>query len=142
MLHSKIETWPREMRDGAPAVYRLRVNSFRERATANSSNGLARVLRANRPTAKWRDDFADYSKSAREHAQATRTSFGPQSGPTLNLARLFIVFATPHFFLDATPLNELAEAADRLLNRLAVPNDQPNHYASFTTRLSNVNRPT
>src|SRR5690349_18180299 len=69
-----------------------------------------------------------------EHARAA-TPCSPQSGPASSFARLFVVFAPAHFFLDSAALNELAEATDRFLNAFAVPHVQLNHTSSFGTRI-------
>jgi hypothetical protein len=51
---------------------------------------------------------------------APRTTLSPQTSPTLGLAGLLIEFANPHLFLDAASLDQLPEAADRLLGCLSV----------------------
>jgi hypothetical protein len=55
------------------------------------------------------------------------TTFGSQTSTTFGLAWLFVKLATSHFSFQATSLNELAEAADCLLNRFAVANTHDNH---------------
>ena len=47
-----------------------------------------------------------------------------------NLARLFIVLAAAHLFLDAAAFHQLAEATNRFLNALAVAHDQLDHWPS------------
>jgi hypothetical protein len=51
---------------------------------------------------------------------ASSTTLSTQSSTTFRLARLLIEFANAHFFLDAAALDQLAEAANRLLRRLFV----------------------
>src|SRR4051812_11311019 len=69
---------------------------------------------------------------ALEHSSAA-TPCSPQSGAASSFARLFVVFAPAHFFLDSAALDELAEATDRFLNAFAVAHVQLDHTASFGT---------
>ena len=55
-----------------------------------------------------------------EEPIAPRTTLCPQPSPALGLAGLLIEFANPHLFLDAASLDQLPEAADRLLGRLPI----------------------
>ena len=55
-----------------------------------------------------------------DEAIAAGAALGAKASAALGLARLFVEFADPHFFLDAAALDELAEAADRLLGRFFV----------------------
>jgi hypothetical protein len=58
------------------------------------------------------------------------TTFSSQACTTFDLTWLFVILPTPHFLLEATSFNKLAEAADRLLNRFAVANTHYNHWFS------------
>src|SRR3989304_3678782 len=55
-----------------------------------------------------------------DEAIAPGTALSAQAGPPLGLAGLLVEFADPHFFLDTAALDELTEAANRLLGRLFV----------------------
>lgn len=61
---------------------------------------------------------------------AARAAFGAETCPTLDLAWLFIILPSTHLLLDSTAFHELSEATNRLLNRLAIPDDKPNHSSS------------
>ena len=61
---------------------------------------------------------------------AARAAFSTQTGATIRFARLFVVFATTHFFLDSTPLHKFAEPANSLLNALTISKNQLNHVLS------------
>jgi hypothetical protein len=63
-------------------------------------------------------------------AGAAGAVFGSQASAAADFAGLFVVLAATHFLLDAAAFNQLAETADRLLNALAVADDQLNHWAS------------
>jgi len=66
-----------------------------------------------------------------QQSGAAATAFGTQSGTATRFARLLVIFATAHLFFDPTPLHELAETADRFLNRFSVANIQLDHMSSF-----------
>jgi hypothetical protein len=68
--------------------------------------------------------------ASRKEAGAAGTSFRTEAGATLDLARLFVILSTPHFFLNAASFYQFAEAANRLLNRFAVAYDESNHSSS------------
>jgi hypothetical protein len=73
------------------------------------------------------------SRSALQQPGAATTAFGPQTGTAASFAGLLVVFATAHLFLDPTPLDQLAESANRFLDRFSVANVQLNHMSSFVT---------
>jgi hypothetical protein len=71
------------------------------------------------------------SGSALQQTGAAATAFGAQAGAATRLAGLLVILATAHFLLDSTSLDELAETADRFLNRFTIPHIQLNHMSSF-----------
>ena len=62
-----------------------------------------------------------------EKAIALRTPFCPETGTAAGLARLLEELASPHLFLDAAALDQLAETANRLLNALPFTNRELDH---------------
>ncbi len=104
--------------------------------TAKPRTGLGRLPSAHGNGATfnpWGGSLvATRGRSAGEHPHATGTSFSAETRPTLHLARLFIILASTHLFLDSAPLDELPEATHRLLNRLAVPDNQSDHCVSLS----------
>jgi hypothetical protein len=54
-------------------------------------------------------------------------AFGTQAGTAAGLARLFVVFAAAHFFLNSATLDQLPKAADSFLNRFFFSHVQLNH---------------
>jgi len=70
---------------------------------------------ASSPARRW---VAELARG--DEAIAPCSALSTQASPAFGLARLFVEFADAHFFLDAAPLDELAEAANRLLGRLFV----------------------
>jgi len=56
-----------------------------------------------------------------EHSQPPRPSLGPQACPAFGFTRFLVIFPPPHLFFDATPLDEFAKSANRLLQRFPVP---------------------
>ena len=90
----------------------------------------ARFLRGGVGTRWKRGSGGEARLHAFEHGRATAAS-GSQTGTTAGLAGLLVVFPAAHFFLDAAPLDQFAEPADRFLNRLAVSDVQLNHASSF-----------
>jgi hypothetical protein len=65
---------------------------------------------------------------------ATGAALSPQASTALRLARFLVEFADPHFFLDSAPLDEFAEAADRLLGRLFISQRQLYHIDSCSVQ--------
>ena len=53
---------------------------------------------------------------AGQHAVAAGTAFGTQPGAPFDFAGFLVVLAATHLLLDSAPLNQLAEAAHRLLD--------------------------
>ena len=70
-------------------------------------------------------------KSGRQ-SPAASTALGAETSTAANLARLFIVFAAAHLFLDAAAFDELAKASDGLLDAFSITNDELDHLASQT----------
>ncbi len=58
-------------------------------------------------------------------------ALGTQPGSAAGFARLLVILATAHFLLDSTAFDELAETANRFLDRFAIPHIQLNHMSSF-----------
>ncbi len=54
-----------------------------------------------------------------------------KASSSLDIARLFVVFSSTNLFFQTASHYDLAEASDRLLNRLAVPNNHLYHGRSF-----------
>ena len=65
--------------------------------------------------------------SAAEQSGATQATLSTQSGTPLRFARLFVKLSAAHLLLDATPLHQLAETANRFLNAFPLPNCQLDH---------------
>jgi hypothetical protein len=61
-------------------------------------------------------------------------AFSTQTSTAAGLARLFIVFATAHFFLNAATLHKLTKAADGFLNRFFFSHVQLNHNDSVARK--------
>jgi len=59
-----------------------------------------------------------------------RSALSPQSGPSLDITGLLVIFATSHFFLETAPHDQFAKASNRFLNGLAITND--NFYHGFS----------
>jgi hypothetical protein len=78
-----------------------------------------------RRTLKHRDQAtvsrARLACSGGKQAVASCPTLCPQSSAPFGFAGLLIEFANPHLFFDAASLDELAEAANRLLRRFSVP---------------------
>jgi hypothetical protein len=55
------------------------------------------------------------------------TAFCTATSSTIGIARLFVVFATTHFLLDSSVLDELPKSLDRVLNLLPVSKSQLDH---------------
>ena len=74
------------------------------------------------------------------HAQQPiplRTAFGAEAGATLGLAGLLEELPAAHLLLDAAALDQLAEAANRLLNALPFANRELDHASPNTIRKTN-----
>ena len=54
-------------------------------------------------------------------------AFSTQTGTAASLARLFIIFAAAHFFLNPATLDEFTKATDGFLNRFFFSHVQLNH---------------
>ena len=65
----------------------------------------------------------------------TVPTLGSLLAATLDLAGLFVKFPSSHLFLQSASLNQLAEPAYRILNRLSIADLQLNH-ASDSSDLS------
>ncbi len=61
-------------------------------------------------------------------------AFGTQTSTTAGLARLFVVFAAAHFFLNPATLHKLTKAADGFLNRFFFSHVQLNHNDSVARK--------
>jgi hypothetical protein len=58
-----------------------------------------------------------------QHAGVSAPSFGSQLVATLGFARLFVILAATHLFLDAASFYQLPETSDRFLDRFSVTNN-------------------
>jgi hypothetical protein len=83
----------------------------------------------------WQDRLGPSHK-----AGAAGAAFGTQAGAPFDLAGLLVVFPSSHFFLDAAPLDQLAETAHSFLNRFFVAHDQLNHYSSSNSSVEKKQR--
>ncbi|OHB75099.1 MAG: hypothetical protein A2W31_00375 [Planctomycetes bacterium RBG_16_64_10] len=68
-----------------------------------------------------------------QQTAATSATFGTQAGAAAGFAWFLVVLAAPNFLLDPTPLDQLAEAAHRFLDRFPIPKRQFNHISSFSS---------
>jgi hypothetical protein len=66
---------------------------------------------------------------------AAGAALGTQAGAASGFAWLFVILAPSHLFLDAASLDQFSEAADCLLDRLAIPNVQLDHGPSFSRKM-------
>jgi hypothetical protein len=73
----------------------------------------------------------DLSSPCGEEPVAAGAALGAKACPTLDLAGLLVEFANPHLLLDAAPLDEFAEASDRLLGGFFVSQRQLDHACSW-----------
>jgi len=58
----------------------------------------------------------------REHTIPAFPTLGTKSCATFGFAWFLVVFSATHFLFDPASLHQLAETANSLLDRLAVPN--------------------
>jgi hypothetical protein len=56
------------------------------------------------------------SRAALQQASPTPAALGAQPGTATRFARLLVIFATAHLFLDPTSLDQLAEATHGFLD--------------------------
>jgi hypothetical protein len=66
------------------------------------------------------------------HAAAPRASLGAKACTSLDFTWLLVILTATHLFLNAAPLNELAETTHRLLDRFTLTQRQFDH--SFLLR--------
>ena len=84
---------------------------------------------------------ADVGSEACQHAIAAGTAFGAEAGTTFDFARLLVILAAPHLFLDSAPLHQFAEAPHRLLDGLIIPQRQFDHAPLLLPEFPNDARP-
>lgn len=68
---------------------------------------------------------------AGQHAISFRAALSAEPGTAICLAWFLIEFASSHFLLNATSLDQFSETADRLLDAFTISYNQLNHTCSF-----------